>query len=118
VTFLIALLFAVANVKVGDGVHLFVEQRGHGSPIIVIHGGPGMDHGSLSADLVPLERRHRLIYYDQRGGGRSTLPADTSLLTIEHHVDDLEALRKQLGLEKVTLLAHSFGPAIAARSRR
>jgi proline iminopeptidase len=81
----------------------------------VIHGGPGMDHGSLAADLAPLERRHRLIYYDQRGGGRSTLPADTALLTIDHHVEDLEALRKHLGLDKVTLLAHSFGPAIAAR---
>jgi len=115
VTLLIALFLAVANVKVGDGVVLFVEERGSGSPIVVIHGGPGMDHGSLAADLAPLERRHRLIYYDQRGGGRSTLPADTALLTIDHHVEDLEALRKHLGLDKVTLLAHSFGPAIAAR---
>ena len=114
-TLLIALFLAVANVKVGDGVVLFVEERGSGSPIVVIHGGPGMDHGSLAADLAPLERRHRLIYYDQRGGGRSTLPADTALLTIDHHVEDLEALRKHLGLDKVTLLAHSFGPAIAAR---
>lgn len=112
-TLLIALFLAV--VDVGDGVRLFVEERGKGTPIVVIHGGPGMDHGSLAADLAPFEAVHRLIYYDQRGGGRSTLPADTALLTIDHHVRDLEALRRHLGLEKMTLLAHSFGPAIAAQ---
>lgn len=105
-------LFAQTYVKAGDGVRLWTVQRGKGSPVIVIHGGPGMDHLSLRADLAPLERKHRVIYYDQRGGGRSTL-ADPSLLTLEHHVADLEALRRQLGLRKVTLLAHSFGPAIA-----
>jgi len=113
--FLAAAAHAQTYVDVGDGVRLFVEERGTGSPVIVIHGGPGMDHGSLAADLAPLARRHRVIYYDQRGGGRSTLPADTALLTIDHHVRDLEALRQHLGLDKVTLIAHSFGPAIAAQ---
>jgi proline iminopeptidase len=102
-------------VDAGDGVRLWTIERGKGSPVIVIHGGPGMDHATLAADLTPLERRHRLIYYDQRGGGQSTLPTDTSLLSIDHHVRDLEALRRHLELEKVTLLAHSFGPAIAAQ---
>jgi proline iminopeptidase len=73
-----------------------------------------MDHGSVANDLAPLSRTHRLIFYDQRGGGRSTLPADDSLLSIEHHVSDLEALRQELGLERMTLLGHSFGPSIAA----
>ena len=98
-----------------NGVQLWYEEAGQGSPpIVVVHGGPGMDHGSLAADLAPLTKMHWVIYYDQRGGGRSTLPTDTKLLTIEHHVDDLEALRQHLGIEKMTLLAHSFGPAIAA----
>jgi proline iminopeptidase len=119
---LVALLLALATtslaegklVEAGDGVRLWVDVRGKGSTVIVIHGGPGMDHATLAADLVPLERAHRVVYYDQRGGGRSTLPADSALLTIEDHVRDLEALRAHLGLRKVTLLAHSFGPAIAA----
>jgi proline iminopeptidase len=102
-------------VDAADGVRLWYTESGTGSPVIVIHGGPGMDHDSLAADLAPLRQHHRLIEYDQRGGGRSTLPGDLTLLTIEHHVDDLEALRKHFGFEKVTLLAHSFGPAIAAR---
>jgi proline iminopeptidase len=113
---LVTLLLATAGhfVDAGDGVRIWYTESGKGSPVIVIHGGPGMDHESLAADLAPLERHHRVIEYDQRGGGRSTLPADMAQLTIDHHVDDLEALRKHLGLKKVTLIAHSFGPAIAA----
>ena len=109
---IVALLLSIATST--DGVKLWYEEVGQGSPIVVVHGGPGMDHASLAADLEPLTRTHRLIYYDQRGGGLSTLPKDTKLLTIGHHVDDLEALRKHLGLRKITILAHSFGPAIAA----
>jgi proline iminopeptidase len=111
---LAAPLSAQKFIDAGDGVRLWYSETGKGSPVVVVHGGPGMDHYSVAADLAPLARHHRVIYYDQRGGGQSTLPSDASLLTIEHHVNDLEALRKQLGLSKVTLLAHSFGPAIAA----
>jgi proline iminopeptidase len=96
-------------------VTIWWTSAGSGPPVVVIHGGPGLDHGSLRADLAPLERSHTVVYYDQRGGGRSSLPGDPALLTIDDHVRDLEALRVRLGLEKLTLLAHSFGPAIAAR---
>jgi proline iminopeptidase len=99
------------HIDAGDGVRVWSTTRGRGAPIIVIHGGPGMDHNSLAADLKPLERNHRVVYYDQRGGGRSTL---TERVSIDDHVNDLEALRRHLGLEKITVLAHSFGPAIAA----
>ncbi len=112
---LILLLAAIAFVNAGDGVRIwYSDSGGSGAPIVVIHGGPGMDHLTLEADLAPLAAHHRMIEYDQRGGGRSTLPADSSLLSIAHHVRDLEALRQHLGLTKMTLLAHSFGPAIAA----
>ena len=109
-----ALLFLASTLLAGDGIKIWYNATGRGTPVIIIHGGPGMDHESLARDLGPLEKRHRVIEYDQRGGGLSTLPDDTKLLTIDHHVDDLEALRKKLRLEKVTLIAHSFGPAIAA----
>src|ERR1700730_4619996 len=110
-----ALLFLASTLLAGDGVKIWYQETGRGTPVIVIHGGPGMDHQSLARDLTPPEKHHRVIAQDHRGGGRSTLPPDTALLTIDHHVDDLEALRKHLGLEKVTLIAHSFGPAIAAQ---
>lgn len=97
-----------------DGVKLYVKTVGNGPPVVVVHGGPGLDHGSLLPDLEPLTKTHRLVFYDQRGGGRSTL-VDAPHLGIDDHVADLESLREHLGLEKVTLLAHSFGPGIAAK---
>jgi len=112
-TFIAALLLT-ATIESTDGVRIWYTEAGKGSPIVVVHGGPGMDHASLAADLVPLTKKHRVVYYDQRGGGRSTLPDDTTLLGIDHHVRDLEALRQHLGLRKMTILAHSFGPAIVA----
>src|SRR5262249_17354381 len=55
------------------------------------------------------------LFYDQRGGGRSELlPDQASLYTMAHHVADLEAVRRHFGLARMTLVAHSFGPAIAA----
>jgi proline iminopeptidase len=111
---LLALPLLAATLQTADGIRLWYSDAGKGAPIVVIHGGPGMDHGSLENDLAPLTKRHRVIFYDQRGGGRSSLPDDAAQLTIDHHVSDLEALRKHLRIEKMTLLAHSFGPAIAA----
>ena len=113
-TVLAATLLLAATLPSSDGVRIWHTEVGKGSPIVVVHGGPGMDHATLAADLVPLTKKHRVIYYDQRGGGRSTLPDDTALLGIDHHVRDLEALRQHFGFRKMTILAHSFGPAIAA----
>jgi proline iminopeptidase len=100
----------------GDGAALFYRTVGSGPDVLVmIHGGPGMDMGYMVPDFAPLAERHRLVFYDQRGGGRSEhLRDDPALFTIAHHVADLEALRVRFGLGRMTLVAHSFGPAIAA----
>jgi proline iminopeptidase len=100
----------------GDGASLFYRMVGAGPDVLVmIHGGPGMDMGYMVPDFHPLAERHRLLFYDQRGGGQSErLRDDPALYTMERHVADLEALRRQFGLERMTLVAHSFGPAIAA----
>src|SRR5258708_27211520 len=90
------------RIAVADGVELFYRRFGD-SPdfIIFLHGGPGlsMTHGGMA--LIPLGRRHSLILYDQRGGGRSTLVQDPALLTAAADVRDLEELRKHFGAEKV-----------------
>jgi proline iminopeptidase len=100
----------------GDGAALFYRMVGAGPDVLVmIHGGPGMDMGYMVADFAPLAEHHRLLYYDQRGGGRSELLGDdAALYTMARHVADLEALRRHFGLERMTLVAHSFGPAVAA----
>jgi proline iminopeptidase len=100
----------------GDGAALFYRMVGAGPDVLVmIHGGPGMDMGYMVPDFGPLAERHRLLFYDQRGGGRSELLRDDpTLYTMARHVADLEALRHRFGLDRMTLVAHSFGPAIAA----
>src|SRR5262245_48929288 len=100
----------------GDGARLYYRWMGSGPDVLVmIHGGPGMDSGYMAADFAPLAERHRLLFYDQRGGGRSEILGDVAgHYAIARHVADLEALRRHFGLERMTLVAHSFGPAIAA----
>jgi proline iminopeptidase len=94
-------------------LHYRVVGRG-GDTLIAIHGGPGIDLESIAGDFAPLAEHHVVIFYDQRGAGGSTLPADTALLTAARQVDDLDAVRRYFGLSRVTLVAHSYGPLLAA----
>ena len=98
-----------------DSARLFYRVIGSAADtIIAIHGGPGVDLESIYGDFVPLARRHTVIFYDQRGAGRSTLPGDNSRLTAAQQVLDLDAVRLHFGLRRVTLVAHSYGPLLAA----
>jgi proline iminopeptidase len=100
----------------GGGVRIFYRVVGNGADtVVVIHGGPGGDMNNLAPDLEPLTAGHTVIYYDQRGGGRSELPADTALLHARYFVEDLEAVRRHFSLGRMNLLAHSFGPVLTAR---
>jgi proline iminopeptidase len=82
--------------------------------IIAIHGGPGVDLESIYGDFTPLAEKHVVIFYDQRGAGRSTLPRDTTVLNATTQIADLDAVRRHFKLDRVTLVAHSYGPLLAA----
>jgi proline iminopeptidase len=98
-----------------DSARLYYRILGHApDTIIAIHGGPGMDHESILGDFAALAEKHTVIFYDQRGGGKSTLPADTMTLVAARQVQDLDELRRHFGLSSVTLVAHSYGPLLAA----
>lgn len=102
-------------VEAGDDVRLFYRTVGSiGDTMVVIHGGPGFDMEYFAADLEPLADRMTLLFYDQRGAGRSSLVSDSVQLDARRFVDDLEALRMHFGLEKMTLFGHSWGAAVAA----
>ena len=97
-----------------DSVRLFYRVIGNArDTIVAIHGGPGVDLESIYGDFKRLAPRHTVIFYDQRGTGRSDLP-DTSRLTAERQIADLEAIRRHFRLERMTLMAHSYGPLLAA----
>jgi proline iminopeptidase len=101
-----------------DDARLFYEVVGDGEPIIVVHGGPGLDHSYLQPGLDALATRNTLVYYDQRGTGRSIANLDTAAIDFDDFVDDVEALRQALGFERVSVLAHSFGALIGIEYAR
>lgn len=102
-------------VDASAGVQLYYRVDGRApTTVVVLHGGPGLTHDYLADDLLPLSDTHRVIHYDQRGSGRSTLVAGPDALDARRFADDLEAVRLHFGLERLTLLGHSWGAAVAA----
>ena len=104
------------TLSAGDGVELYYRVVGAGSDtIVVLHGGPGLNLGYLADDLAPLGRSHVVIFYDQRGAGRSTVVTDSTKINLSAHIADLEALRRHFALARMTVLGHSWGALLAAR---
>jgi proline iminopeptidase len=103
-------------VQTDDGARLYYRVEGQGrDTVVVVHGGPSLGLAYLAPDLVPLTRGRAVVHYDQRGIGRSTPVTDPDRLSIERHVEDLDALRAHLGLDRMALLGHSWGGMLAAR---
>ena len=94
------------------GAELFVRRVGAGRPVVVLHGGPGADHEYLRPGFDALADGRELIYYDQRGGGRSPVPRDVPVGWTEQ-VGDLEALRRHWELERLTVVGYSWGGLLA-----
>jgi proline iminopeptidase len=95
------------------GVTIWYEIRGSGAgtPLIVANGGPGFDHNYLLCGDVwdTLAKGRKIVFYDQRGNGRSSELKDGQPCGLAEQIDDLEALRAHLGFEKIDLLGHSWG---------
>jgi proline iminopeptidase len=82
-------------------------------PTLFLHtGGPGGDHTVFKPSYTPLRDLAQLVYFDPRGCGRSA-PCDPSEITLDNHIDDLDALRDHLGLERISLLGGSYGGMVA-----
>ena len=112
--FFAANIFAqTGELKKINGTSLFLSVRGAGDPVIIIHGGPGLNHSYFIPFLQGLEKTKRVIYYDQRACGRSKTPSADSI-SIKFLVDDIEAIRNELKVEKLNILAHSWGAVLAA----
>ena len=97
-----------------EGSGLVVDgSRMREKPVaFVIHGGPGADHTSYKPTISPLSHKMQLVYFDHRGQGRSARgPKET--YTLENNVEDMEALRQYLGLDKIVVLGSSYGGMVA-----
>jgi proline iminopeptidase len=94
------------------GITVAERHLGQGPPVVVLHGGPGASYDYLLPGFDALARGRTLIYYDQRGGGRSPVPRD-HMVTWQDHVADLEALRELWGEERLAILGYSWGGLLA-----
>jgi len=92
-----------------DDASLFYVSVGSGEPIVVVNGGPGLDHTYLRPGMDALATLYRVVYFDPRGTGRSRTPLDSTVINFDAMVDDVDRIRQILGQEKITVLAHSFG---------
>lgn len=96
----------------GGRVWYGVKGRGTRTPLLVLHGGPGIPHDYL-ANLDQLGDERPVVFYDQLGCGLSDRPNDPSLWTRERFARELDAVRKALGLDEVILYGHSWGTILA-----
>jgi len=97
-----------------EGGRVWYEVHGAGArtPLLVLHGGPGIPHDYL-ANLDRLGDERPVVFYDQLGCGRSDRPDDPSLWTRERFAREVGTVREALGLEDVVLYGHSWGSLLA-----
>jgi proline iminopeptidase len=96
----------------GGRVWYRVVGSGPGTPLLLLHGGPGVP----SLYLKPLEAladERPVVFYDQLGSGQSDRPKDTSLWAIERFVKEVGQVREALGLDQIHLYGHSWGSMLA-----
>ena len=96
----------------GGKIWYRVVGTGPGTPLVVLHGGPGAPSYYM-ASLARLGTERPVIFYDQLGAGRSDRPTDTTLWQIPRFMAELDSLRVHLGLRKIHLLGHSWGTMLA-----
>ena len=89
------------------------ETVGSGPPLLLMHGGLGLDHTVFRPWLDPLGEGLELVYYDHPANGRSEFSGDPDELTHELWVEAADALRAHLGHERIVLFGHSYGGFLA-----
>jgi proline iminopeptidase len=96
-----------------NGARLWYESEGSGEPLILISGGPGISHDYFHPYFSALRDSYRVIYFDAFGRGKSDRAKDRREYTLARDVEDVDGLRKALGLGKINLLGHSYGGVVA-----
>ena len=87
-----------------NGTSIYLQTFGRGEPLLVIHGGPGLSHDYMESHLMDLAKNHMLIFYDQRGCGESSKDLDSTNVSLNHFITDIDEIRKLI----------NFNPSIAA----
>jgi proline iminopeptidase len=104
----------IEDKQIGD---TFITTVGSGDPLVVVHGGAGLDHSYLVHWLSPLENSRQLVFYDQRGCGRDRTSVEdiTALKLVDQFI---ELARRLQNGHKVGVLTHSWGAYILYEALR
>ncbi len=94
---------------------IYYETCGEGVPVLVMHGGLGLDHQYLRPALDDLAGSAQVVFYDHRGNGRSAPVGNWDDVTLGSLADDADALRRGLGFDEIVVYGHSFGGFVAIR---
>jgi proline iminopeptidase len=98
-----------------NGASIFYKTVGSGEPILVLHGGPGLDHSYLYPQLNELAKTHKLIFFDQRASGKSSPGRGPSSVALDTMIYDIEVLREKFNIKKINIIAHSWGGILAMK---
>ena len=99
-------------IDVDEGV-LYCEVEGKGTPLVLISGGPGTSHHGFHPSFSRAAEFAQVIYYDQRGVGKSSRDPSGDSYTLKQAVDDLDRIRAALGVARWVVLGHSYGGLLA-----
>src|SRR5699024_3771410 len=102
----------IVNFINADFRGLHVNTIGNGEAIVFLHGGPGSEQRFFLPHVLPLSNSFKLVFYDQRGSGKSE-PSIDNQYSMKDEVNTLELLRKELRLEKINIFGESWGSMLA-----
>jgi len=105
----------IKMIQVDGKYNVWTKRIGDGNiKVLLLHGGPGFSHDYMECfeDFLP-QQGIEFYYYDQLGCGYSDMPTDTSLWNIPRYVEEVEQVRKGLGLDSFYLFGHSWGSMLA-----
>ena len=94
-------------------IQLFCRKMGSGKPLVILHGGPGMTQDYLLPQMSQLAENSLIIFYDQRGCGQSYSPINEQSINMETYVEDLDQIRRELQVDKISILGHNWGGFLA-----
>jgi len=103
----------VDGLRLINGTQLYCQSIGTGVPLVIIHGGPGLDHSYLLPQMEQLADSYELIFFDQRGCGKSTIRLDSTDMTLDALVEDIDRVRDAYNLNTMNLMGHSWGGLLA-----
>jgi len=103
----------IDGLRLINGTQIYCKSIGTGIPLLIVHGGPGLDHSYFLPQMTQLADTYELIFFDQRGCGQSSVHVDSAAMTVDAMVEDIDKVRDAYNLNTVNLMGHSWGGLLA-----